>query len=250
MCVRCVSPAEVGRACLEAAPPRLAAPFYNPGRETDTKPTHGTERETARQNRPAEHRKSHWCGTESPREAAGEQGRRARLTHSPAPAHALPPAVTHSCNKIYYNVVKSITKKRAPRGGCAPAGDRPPDRSHSFPGTARDPPSLDPAVGRQVVGRTVEVNVPMSRSAVRNEYHGSNKVITGRRSGGGVAVGLGLCARAARAAERTSRASSVGGRRPRAPSREALLLRTLRRPLREDASEPHDSNPDRAYTPC
>ena len=47
----------------------------------------------------------------------------------------------------------------------------------------------------------------------------------------------------ARAAERTSRASSVGGRRPRAPSRQALLLHSLRRPLREASSEPHDSTP-------
>jgi hypothetical protein len=28
------------------------------------------------------------------------------------------------------------------------------------------------------------------------------------------------------------------------------LLRTLRRTLREGTGEPHDSNPDRAYTPC
>ena len=49
--------------------------------------------------------------------------------------------------------------------------------------------------------------------------------------------------RAARSAERTPWGSSVGGRRPRAPSRQALLLHSLRRPLREASSEPHDSNP-------
>ena len=50
-------------------------------------------------------------------------------------------AVTHSCNEIYNNVVNFVTKKRVMFGGYAPARDRPPDRSHSFPGTPRDPPS-------------------------------------------------------------------------------------------------------------
>ena len=67
--------------------------------------------------------------------------------------------------------------------------------------------------------------------------------ISGRRSGGRAAVRLGAVVRAARAAERTCRASSVGGRRPQAPSRQAMLLHSLRRPLREGASEPRDSNP-------
>jgi hypothetical protein len=66
---------------------------------------------------------------------------------------------------------------------------------------------------------------------------------TGRRSGGRAAVRLGAGARAARAAERTPWGSSVGGRRPRAPSRQALLLHSLRRPLREGTGEPRDTNP-------
>ena len=75
-------------------------------------------------------------------------------------------SVTHACNENRYIVTKIDTKQRVTFGGYAPARDRPPDRSQSFPGTARDPPSLDPAVGRQVDGRAVEVNVPISRSAV------------------------------------------------------------------------------------
>ena len=63
--------------------------------------------------------------------------------------------------------MKFITKQGVTFGGYAPARDRPPDRSQSFPGTARDPLAcLDPAVGRQVVGRDVEINVPMLRCAV------------------------------------------------------------------------------------
>ena len=66
--------------------------------------------------------------------------------------------------------------------------------------------------------------------------------ITGRRSGGRAAVGLGLGARAARSAERTPWGSSVGGRRPLDRRRQALLLHSLRKLLREVAGEPHDSN--------
>ena len=50
-------------------------------------------------------------------------------------------AVTHACKEIHYNVMKFITKQGVTFGGYAPARDRPPDRSHSFPGTPRDPPS-------------------------------------------------------------------------------------------------------------
>jgi hypothetical protein len=66
---------------------------------------------------------------------------------------------------------------------------------------------------------------------------------TGRRSGGGAAVRLGAGVRAARAAERTPWGSSVGGRRPLDRRRQALLLHSLRRPVREGTGEPHDNNP-------
>ena len=79
--------------------------------------------------------------------------------------------LTHvDCSDFHYNVVKFTTKKHVTRGGYALASDRPPDRSQSFPGTARDPPSRagmwDLAVGREVDGRAVEINVPMSRCAL------------------------------------------------------------------------------------
>ena len=67
--------------------------------------------------------------------------------------------------------------------------------------------------------------------------------ISGRRSGGRAAVRLGTGARAARAAERTPWGSYVGGRRPLGRRRQALLLHSLRRPLRDASSEPRDSNP-------
>ena len=67
--------------------------------------------------------------------------------------------------------------------------------------------------------------------------------ISGRRSGGRAAVRRGAGVRAARSAERTPWGSSVGGRRPLDHRRQALLLYSLRRPLREGASEPRDSNP-------
>ena len=67
--------------------------------------------------------------------------------------------------------------------------------------------------------------------------------ISGRRSGGRAAVRRGAGVRAARSAERTPWGSSVGGRRPLDHRRQALLLHSLRRPLREGSSEPHDNNP-------
>ena len=51
------------------------------------------------------------------------------------------PAVTHSCSEFHYNVVNFTTKQGVTFGGYALARDRPPDRSRSFLGTPRDPPS-------------------------------------------------------------------------------------------------------------
>ena len=48
-------------------------------------------------------------------------------------------AVTHSSREIPYNVGKFPTKKHVTRGVYALARDRPPDRSHSFPGTTASP---------------------------------------------------------------------------------------------------------------
>ena len=60
---------------------------------------------------------------------------------------------------------------------------------------------------------------------------------TGRRSGGRAAVRLGAGAQAARSAERTLWASSVGGRRHLDRRRQALLQHSLRRPLREGTGD-------------
>ena len=141
-------------------------------RETYNKSLHNTTKARAsscarRNARP--HTRSHPARPQTiPHDCPGHRGRHS-ATCPHAAAQSMPEAVAQRqsfCNEIYDIVVDFVTKKRAPRGGCAPARDRPPDRSHGFPGTARDPPSLDPAVGRQVDGRAVEMNVPMSRCAV------------------------------------------------------------------------------------
>ena len=67
--------------------------------------------------------------------------------------------------------------------------------------------------------------------------------ISGRRSGGRAAVRRGAGVRAARSAERTPWGSYVGGRQPLDRRRQAPLLHSLRRPLRDASSEPRDSNP-------
>ena len=96
-------------------------------------------------------RPSEWTLEEAARFAALKEGYLLQFlsTHKKAFATArrlglplLPAvAVTHACKEIHYNVMKFITKQGVTFGGYAPARDRPPDRSHSFPGTPRDPPS-------------------------------------------------------------------------------------------------------------